>query len=103
MNPDPQIEFGFVADLPIAKPPPAASPSLVAGTLNAHVLAILSDGRWVMPWEICARLWHDRKLRVSDSTVTARLRDLRKDQFGKHKIELRKREGSRAYEYRLAK
>jgi hypothetical protein len=73
------------------------------GTLNALVLAILSEGNWIMPWEICERLRRNRKLQVSDSSITARLRDLRKDQFGKHVIELRKRAGSRAFEYRLLK
>jgi hypothetical protein len=106
---DSQISFGFAIrdESEPRKPPkrPAASrktePTL--GTLNALVLEILSDGQWIMPFEICEKLWYRLQLRASDSSVTARLRDLRKPRFGKHSIELRKRAGSRAYEYRLVK
>lgn len=104
MGNDLQIAFDFIADGPFvrtAEPMVGAEPA--AGTLNALVLSIISDGKWVMPWEICERLRHEHQLRVSDSSVTARLRDLRKDKFGRHSIELRKRDGSRAYEYRLMK
>jgi hypothetical protein len=90
MSDSPQTSFDFTAQLP------------TIGTLNALVLEILSGGSWVMPWEICEKLWRDHHLRVSDSSITARLRDLRKDRFGRHTVELRKREGSRAFEYRLA-
>lgn len=72
-------------------------------SLNAMVLGILSNEVWWMPWEICAAILRDKKMRISDSSCTARLRDLRKKQFGSHTIEKRIREGSRAYEYRLVK
>jgi hypothetical protein len=78
----------------------ADAPSI--GTLNATVLAILKNGDWYMPWEICERIWAIHRVHVSDSSITARLRDLRKDKYGKHVIALRRREGSQAYEYRLA-
>lgn len=89
-----QASFDFTAQ-------ESGSPTI--GTLNAMVLAIVSDGEWLMPWEICERILAAHHLRISDSTVTARLRDLRKTRFGNHTIELRRRVGSRAYEYRLAR
>jgi hypothetical protein len=97
-----QTAFPFAIEAGATVKAPAAANEPTIGTLNARVLAIISDGQWVMPWEICERLRRAGCF-VSDSSVTARLRDLRKDEFGKHAIELRKREGSRAYEYRLVK
>jgi hypothetical protein len=72
-------------------------------TLNLIVQEILSDGRWMMPWEICNVILHKYHLRISDSSCTARLRDSRKAKYGSHVIEKRIRAGSRAYEYRLVK
>lgn len=71
------------------------------GSLNATVLAILSDHEWRMPWEICAEVKKRTQVMISDSSATARLRDLRKDKFGSHKIVKRQRQDSSAYEYRL--
>jgi hypothetical protein len=73
------------------------------GTLNAIVQEILSDGRWYMPYELCAIILAKHQLRISDSSLTARLRDGRKAKYGSHVIEKRKRVGSKAYEYRLIK
>jgi len=71
------------------------------GTLNAIVLGILRAGDWWTPYALCENLrgWHH--IMVSDSCITARLRDLRKPRYGAHIIEKRKRENSNAYEYRL--
>jgi hypothetical protein len=66
-------------------------------TLNGMVLHVLRLGGWWTPWQIQPNV----RCMVSDSSITARLRDLRKPQYGAHKIEKRKREGSRAFEYRL--
>ena len=74
-----------------------------AGTLNAFVLEIMSDGHWYMPWEICNIILREHKVRISDSSATARLRDCRKSKFGSHSVDKRIREGSRAYEYRIEK
>jgi hypothetical protein len=73
------------------------------GTLNAIVLEIMADGKWRMPFEICDIILRTHKLRISDSSCTARLRDARKAKFGNHTVEKRIREGSRAYEYRIEK
>lgn len=70
-------------------------------TLNAIVLGIMADGKWRMPFEICDIILREYKVRISDSSLTARLRDGRKAKYGSHNIEKRIREGSRAYEYRL--
>jgi hypothetical protein len=73
-----------------------------AFNLVGHVLAVMQSGRWLTPYEIQREIlaktgeWH------SDSSLTARLRDARKQLYGGHTIELRKREGTKSYEYRLA-
>jgi len=76
-----------------------------AKTLTAMVLSILSDdpSRYWTPWELCDRILFVYKVKVSDSSATARLRELRGVEHGSHIIEKRIRDGSRAYEYRLAK
>jgi hypothetical protein len=75
-------------------------PSIV--TLNGMVYDILRrSGDWWMPWELCNAIQNRYDLKISDSSCTARLRDLRKPRFGSHVIEKRRREGSTAYEYRM--
>jgi hypothetical protein len=64
---------------------------------------ILSTGKWMMPHEIQRVLKDSYGEMHSDSSITARLRDLRKAKFGAYTIEKRKREGSNAYEYRLVR
>lgn len=71
-------------------------------TLNGMVYRILKEsGDWWAPWELCNAILNRHGVRISDSSVTARTRDLRKPQYGGHVIQKRIREGSRAYEYRL--
>lgn len=70
-------------------------------TLNGIVLKIMSDGKWRLPWEVCGIVLQDYKMKISDSSATARLRDLRKDKYGSHTVEKRKVSESNAYEYRL--
>jgi hypothetical protein len=78
-------------------------PAPTVGTLNAIVLDIMgADRRWRTPWELCDIILRDKKLKISDSSCTARIRDLKKAKFGGHSVEKRIRSGSRAYEYRLA-
>lgn len=77
-----------------------------AGTLNAWGLEALqhyrpSDQAWWVPAELIKFIRVGHSVLISDSSCTARLRDLRKPRYGAHVIEKRKREGSRAYEYRL--
>ena len=67
------------------------------------VRVLLSSGQWMAPWEICDEIWRTRQVRVSDSSITARLRDLRKPEYGGHSIGIRKRHGTKYYEYRIEK
>ena len=71
--------------------------------LNGKVLSLLRESDWWAPWEICRQIQLRWLVLVSDSSVTARIRDLRKPRYGSHVIEKRMRDGSRAYEYRLVK
>ena len=71
-------------------------------TLNGIVLDIMSRARvWYTPFEIIRAIKADHDVLISDSSCTARLRDLRKEKYGSHVIDKRKREGSNAYEYSL--
>ena len=72
------------------------------GTLNSRVFDLLAAGRWYTPWELCREIQLRYLTMTSDSSITARLRDLRKPRYGSHVIEKRIREGSRSYEYRLS-
>lgn len=72
-----------------------------AGTLNAIVLKIMSDGSWRMPYELCDIILTRHKVTISDSSVTARLRELRAAKYGNYNVEKRIRAGSKAYEYRV--
>jgi hypothetical protein len=79
----------------------APPPSIL--TLNGMVYRILKEsGDWWAPWELCNAILNRHGVKISDSSVTARLRDLRKPRYGAHIIEKRRRENSTAYEYRLA-
>jgi hypothetical protein len=80
---------------------PLATQAPTANTLNAWVLAILNAGRWWMPHELCQEIRRRHSIIVSDSSATARLRDLRKPRYGAHVIEKQRRANSSAYEYRL--
>ena len=88
-----QTEFNYEAGQA------AKEPSI--RTLNNEVLALLRAGDWWMPYEICANFKGWMGIMASESSITARLRDLRKPQYGAHNIEKRRREGSTAFEYRL--
>ena len=70
-------------------------------TLVDMVRILLGDGGWWTPFELCDEIWRTRGIRISDSSSSARLRDLRKEQYGGHTILIRKRQGSRAFEYRM--
>jgi len=72
-------------------------------TLVDMVEILLSQGTWMTPWEMADDIWKTRGIRVSDSTITARIRDCRKPQYGNHRVLIRKRSGSKAYEYKIEK
>lgn len=74
-------------------------------TLNGRVLRFLRirNSGWWTPAELISKYLTEYGVMVSDSSITARIRDLRKPRYGAHVIEKRRREGSNAYEYRLKK
>jgi hypothetical protein len=80
-------------------PPPKASVLNLNGLVRS---VLLSDGEWLTPSQIQRGILNRTGEMHSDSSITARIRDLRKPEYGGHVIEKRIREGSRAYEYRLA-
>ena len=81
--------------LPIAPPP---QPTL---NLTGIVREIMLVRGWLTPYQIQHEVeartgeWH------SDASISARMRELRRPQYGCYTVERRPREGSRAYEYRL--
>lgn len=70
-------------------------------TLNDIVRVLMRDGKWWAPFELVDEIWRTRSVRISDSTLSARLRDLRKAQYGSHVIAIRKRKGTRYFEYKM--
>src|SRR5262245_53105006 len=48
---------------------------------NARVYNVLRDGEWHELWEIAERTGD------SEASISARIRDLKKDQFGGHEID----------------
>ncbi len=64
----------------------------------AHVYHTMKDGQWRTLGEI-------RRQQYSEAGISARLRDLRKERFGSHTIERRRRgDASRGlFEYRLSR
>lgn len=78
-------------------------PTPNAKTLTAIVLKIMSDGKWRFPWEVSSIILSEYKVRVSDSSLTARLRELRGVKFGYYTVEKRRGEDSNAYEYRVTR
>jgi hypothetical protein len=99
------VDFGYSNAEEIARKEFNYRATVDIGTLNGKVLNLLRRDKyqWWVPWELCEKLHREEGTRISDSCVTARLRDLRKPQYGLHNIEKRRREGSQAYEYHLGK
>lgn len=80
------------------------APAAALGPARAAVLAVLRKAwpRWLTPSEIGDQVLRDVGTIYSDSTITARLRDLRKPRYGAHVIDVQRRAGRRSSEYRLA-
>ena len=70
-------------------------------TLNQRIYDVMLTRYWYTPYCLQQVLLAKYGVMVSDSSISARIRDQRKARFGGHTIEKRKREGSRAYEYKL--
>lgn len=71
--------------------------------LVERVRKVISRGPlfWYIPAEIIRELYYEDGEMRSDSCITARIRDLRKPEFGGFTVNSRKRSGSRAWEYQL--
>lgn len=61
----------------------------------ARIATILMDGQWHNARHIA------RRLRMSTAGITARLRDLRKREYGGHVIAVRRPERPGVYDYRM--
>lgn len=73
----------------------------LAGLLRAVFLA-MADGQWRALPLIQHIVRQQNATWSSEASISARLRDLRKERFGAHKIERRRKaEGSGTYQYRL--
>ena len=82
-------------ELPITQPPEQGL------NLVGLVMRCLYEREWLTPSEIQRAIYNKTNEWHSDSSVTARIRDARKAFYGGHIIQKRKRENSRAWEYRL--
>jgi hypothetical protein len=67
-----------------------------------RVFYVVVDGRWRTIQEIQAKIETDLKAHDSESGISARLRDLRKERFGAYDIQRRRRENTNGvWEYRM--
>lgn len=69
---------------------------------NPHpiIYQLLSKGLWYAPHEVNMQL-RLQGCHVSPEATTARMRDLRKIEYGQHILRKRKRQGTDYYEYRV--
>lgn len=107
-----QIQLGFF-DVPAPRAVRKIHPRFGGATYDAKkdgaalatqleaVRDLMKDGRWRLPSEICRKLRPQLGYKPGEAAVTARLRDLRKPQFGSYQVKCRRRESSRAYEYAI--
>lgn len=78
-----------MSTLPFPKPAP----------IHDLILNTVSAGGWWMPHELRDELLRRHNVMVSDATVTARLRDMRKRAYGAHTVELRRQGNAFAYRF----
>lgn len=60
----------------------------------------MQEGHWFTPYEVKGIIMHRYEKQMSDASITARMRDLRKQRFGGYTIDRRQREGTRSFEYK---
>ena len=58
---------------------------------------IMLKGKWITIPELQKRL----KTYAMSTTISARIRDLRKPEYGSHKVQRRSKKGSKLYEYKV--
>lgn len=72
-----------------------------ANRTRGILLAYLGSHEWFTPVELSQKLRLVDNIVISDSNLTARLREMRRPEFGGHNIVSRPRAGSTAWEYKL--
>lgn len=70
-------------------------------SVHAQIFELLTSGHWYTTSEIQGYLQIQGHRLMSESAVSARTRELRKDKYGSHKVICRPRVGHTAYEYRI--
>lgn len=71
-------------------------------TTTELVREIMMRGEWVTPYSVQSSIRVKEGRQVSDAAITARIRELRRPEFGGHTIDSRPCGGnSRAHEYRM--
>lgn len=70
-------------------------------SVHNAIYELLSRGDWYTTSEIQGYLQICGKRLMSESAVSARTRELRKEKYGKHNVISRPRQGATAWEYRV--
>jgi hypothetical protein len=70
---------------------------------RAAIRDLLSRGHWYSTYEVAGYLQITAGRLISESAASARIRDLRKPQFGGYTVKSRPRNGCSAWEYQLVK
>ena len=65
-----------------------------------HVYELMSGHQWWSISQLCDAIWK-RGMHASQQSVSARIRDLRKERFGAHTVDRRRRNKRGDWEYRL--
>ncbi len=69
--------------------------------VRAVIKDLLSRGHFYSTYEVVGYLQITHRKLISESAASARIRDLRKPQFGGYKVESRPRSGHTSWEYRI--
>lgn len=73
-----------------------------AGSPQRWVYDVMEGGGWWMLHEIRDRIVHDGGPFYAETTISAKLRDLRKAEYGGFVIDIRPRPGANGFQYRMA-
>jgi hypothetical protein len=68
-----------------------------------RVYELMRDGKWRTLDEIQANIWAHHAIKEPPASISAQLRHLRKERYGSHHVEKRRRGESGLWEYRLEK
>ena len=65
------------------------------------VWRILKRGGWITSYELAGTIWRDYGIWMTDSSATARIRDLRKVRYGNYTIKCRPAKEGKSWQYKL--